>query len=85
MPRYFTLAQAERMLPEVERALSDAVFHKAEYQKADRELDHEFHDAPPDAQFFGRDGRYRANCGAAFRESARFPTFGALLAAHQSC
>src|SRR5579862_3966630 len=39
MPRYFTLAEAERMLPAVERALRDALFHKAEYQKADEELD----------------------------------------------
>jgi hypothetical protein len=38
MARYFTVAQAERMLPEVERALGDALFRKAEYQKADREL-----------------------------------------------
>jgi hypothetical protein len=38
MARYFTVAQAERMLPEVERALRDALFHKAEYQKADQEF-----------------------------------------------
>jgi hypothetical protein len=38
MPKYFTLPQAERLLPEVERALRDALFHKAEYQKADEEL-----------------------------------------------
>jgi hypothetical protein len=37
--RYFTLTECERLLPEVERALRDAVFHKAEYQKADGELD----------------------------------------------
>ena len=36
MPRYFTLAQAERLLPEVERALRDALFHKAESVRADR-------------------------------------------------
>jgi len=39
MPRYFTLAESQRLLPEVERALRDALFHKAEYQKADEELD----------------------------------------------
>lgn len=39
MPKYFTLTECERLLPEVERALRDAVFHKSEYQKADRELD----------------------------------------------
>ena len=38
MPRYFTLAEAERMLPEVDQALRDALFHKAEYQNADAEL-----------------------------------------------
>jgi hypothetical protein len=39
MPRYFTLGESEKLLPKVERALRDAVFHKAEYQKADQELD----------------------------------------------
>ena len=38
MPRHFTLAQAEQMLPEVEHALRDALFHKAEYQAAEEEL-----------------------------------------------
>jgi len=38
MPRYFNLTEAERMLPEVDRALRDALFHKAEYQAADAEL-----------------------------------------------
>ncbi len=39
MPRYFTVAQAERILPEVERALRDALFHKAEATNAHRELE----------------------------------------------
>jgi hypothetical protein len=39
MPRYFTVAESERLLPEVERALRDALFHKAEYLKADEELE----------------------------------------------
>lgn len=39
MPRYFTLPEAERLLPRVERFLRDALFHKAEAQKAHRELD----------------------------------------------
>src|SRR5262245_30645687 len=39
MSRYFTLPQAERMLPEVERLLKDALVHKAEYQKAHDELE----------------------------------------------
>jgi hypothetical protein len=38
MPRYFTVTEAERVLPEVDRALRDALFHKAEYQAADGEL-----------------------------------------------
>jgi len=39
MARYFTLQQAERLLPEVERLLRDALFHKAEAQKAQQEFD----------------------------------------------
>ncbi len=39
MPRYFTISEAQRILPAVERALRDAISHKAEYQKADQELD----------------------------------------------
>jgi hypothetical protein len=38
MSRYFTLAQAEQMLPEVDRALRDALFQKSEYEAADQEL-----------------------------------------------
>ena len=38
MPRHFTLTEAERMLPEVDRALRDALFHKAQYQAAEKEL-----------------------------------------------
>jgi hypothetical protein len=38
MPRHFTLTEAERMLPEVDRALRDALFHKAEYQAAEESL-----------------------------------------------
>ena len=34
MPKYFTLSESERLLPEVERALRDALFHKTEYQQA---------------------------------------------------
>ncbi|HLW76554.1 MAG TPA: DUF2203 domain-containing protein [Bryobacteraceae bacterium] len=39
MSRHFTLADCERLLPDVERALRDAMFHRAEYQRADGELD----------------------------------------------
>ena len=38
MPRYFTAAQAERLLPEVELALREAIAQKSEYQAADREM-----------------------------------------------
>jgi hypothetical protein len=38
MPRHFRLAEAEQMLPEVEQALRDALFHKSEYQAAEEEL-----------------------------------------------
>jgi hypothetical protein len=37
--RYFTLTEAERALPAVERFLRDALFHKAEYQRAHTELE----------------------------------------------
>ncbi len=39
MPRYFTLPQAESLLPEVERFLRDALFHKSEAEKAHQELE----------------------------------------------
>ena len=39
MSLYFTLAEAEQKLPEVERALREALLHKAEYQKASDQLE----------------------------------------------
>lgn len=39
MTRYFTLAQAEQLLPEVERSLREALFYQAEAQKAHQELE----------------------------------------------
>jgi hypothetical protein len=39
VPRYFTLVQAERLLPEVERSLREALFHKTEAQQAHQELE----------------------------------------------
>ena len=39
MPSYFTLSQAQRLIPEVERLLRDALFHKHEFQKAHEELE----------------------------------------------
>ncbi len=38
MPRYFKLSECEALLPEVERALRDALQYRAEYGKADAEL-----------------------------------------------
>ena len=39
MPRYFTVPQAEKLLPEVKRHLEDALFQKSEYQSAIDELE----------------------------------------------
>jgi len=39
MPRYFTVGEAERALPEVEAALRDILFHRDEYKKASDEMD----------------------------------------------
>ena len=38
MPQYFTVRQAESLLPEVEKALRDALFQKAEYEAAEDAL-----------------------------------------------
>jgi hypothetical protein len=38
MPRFFTLAQAERALPGVEKALRELLFFRDEHQKADSEF-----------------------------------------------
>ena len=37
--RYFTLPEAQRALPEVERHLREALFHKSESQKAQKDMD----------------------------------------------
>jgi len=37
MPRFFTLQQAEQLLPEVEAAIRDAISLKSEYQQAEAE------------------------------------------------
>jgi hypothetical protein len=39
MPRYFKLHECDALLPQIERALREALFHRSEYQKADGELD----------------------------------------------
>lgn len=36
--RYFTLSAAERLLPEIEQHLRDALFHKAGYSRAEEAL-----------------------------------------------
>jgi hypothetical protein len=38
MPRYFTLAEAERTLPKIEGHIREALFVKAEFQRADDEF-----------------------------------------------
>jgi hypothetical protein len=38
MTRYFTLQQAERLLPDVERAIREAIGLKTKYQQAETEL-----------------------------------------------
>ena len=38
MPRYFTLLEAERLLPAVERAIRDAIAVKSEYQEAEQNI-----------------------------------------------
>ena len=43
MPRYFKLDECQRLLPQLDTALREALFHKAEYQKADQELDQSVH------------------------------------------
>ena len=40
--RYFTLDQAQRLIPEVERHVRDALFHKAEMQQAGQEMERTF-------------------------------------------
>jgi hypothetical protein len=37
MPRYFTLPQAEKLLPEVEPVIRDAISSKAEFERAEAE------------------------------------------------
>ena len=39
MPRYFTVNEAERALPEVESALKDILFHREEHREASGEMD----------------------------------------------
>jgi len=72
MPRYFTLAQAEQMLPEVEQALRDALFHKSEYQAAEEELNRS-------AQRIRMAGGSRVNPGPILATRARRDTSASAL------
>jgi hypothetical protein len=72
MPRYFTLNESERLLPEVERVLRDALFHKGEYQKADDELD-------SSVQHIRMSGGARVDRGAYLATRARRDTSAAAL------
>jgi len=72
MPRYFTVNESERLLPEVERALRDALFHKGEYQKADEELD-------GNVQHIRMSGGARVDRGAYMAARARRDTSAAAL------
>ena len=72
MPRHFTLAEAEQMLPEVERALRDALFHKSEYQAAEEELN-------PSMQRIRMAGGSRVNPGPILATRARRDTSAGAL------
>lgn len=72
MPRYFTLREAEQALPEVERALRDAIFHKAEYGRASQELE-------SSAQRIRMAGGSQVNRGAYLAVRARRDTSAAAL------
>jgi hypothetical protein len=72
MSRYFTLSECEQLLPELEGALRDALFHKAEYQKAIEEME-------SDAQRIRLSGGSRVDRGAHVAARARRDTSGAAL------
>ena len=72
MSRHFTLAQAEQLLPEVEQALRDALFHKSEYQAAEEELNQS-------TQRIRMAGGSRVNPAPIMAARARRDTSGAAL------
>jgi hypothetical protein len=72
MPRYFTLAEAERMLPAVDRTLREALQHKSEYQTADEELNQQ-------TQRIRMAGGSRVNPGTFLAMRARRDTNAAAL------
>jgi len=72
MPRYFTLRESEQLLPEVERALRDALFHKSEYHKVEQEF-------RAGNQRIRMDGGSQENRGAYIALRARRDTSAAAL------
>jgi hypothetical protein len=72
MPRYFTLSEAEQMLPEVDQALRDALFHKSEYRAAEDELNR-------NTQRIRMAGGSRVNPGPLLAMRARRDTSAAAL------
>ena len=72
MPRYFSLAESEQLLPDVERCLRDALFHRSEYLKADDELD-------GSVQHIRMSGGARVDRGAYLASRARRDTSAAAL------
>jgi hypothetical protein len=72
LTRYFTLAEADRALPEVERALRDILFHRAEFQKAHQEME-------DNTKRIRMAGGSRVDPGAHLAMKARRDTSGAAL------
>jgi hypothetical protein len=72
LPRYFTIAEAEQALPDVERALRDVLFHKAEYQKA-------YQDVENNTKRISMAGGSRVDPGAHLAMRARRDTSAAAL------
>lgn len=72
MPHYFKLRECEPLLGEIERALREAISHKAEYQRADSELD-------GSVQHIRASGGARVNAGAHLALRARRDTSAAAL------
>ncbi|MBV8845388.1 MAG: DUF2203 domain-containing protein [Bryobacterales bacterium] len=72
MAQYFTLPEAERLLPRVERYLRDALLHREEAQKAHEELQ-------ATSEHIRMAGGVRVNPGALLAVRARFDTSAAAL------
>jgi hypothetical protein len=72
MAQYFTLPEAERLLPRIERFLRDALFHRSEALKAHEELEATSHR-------IRMAGGIRVNPGAMLTVRARLDTSSAAL------